>query len=308
MQEFSINLRDRISFGLREDFRSGRDATGLISLFNAKQTKYGLRQHEPPVIPSALQTQMTSESITVAHPFPQLFKGKTQTFLLTATKLYTVASDWTLTQVATVDPDTLLSASITTGSSWHFADFKDSYVFCNGVCVIAKWNVDSLTGGTDQTFVFTTPFINTCVDFAGRAVFGGFTDGVWKSAWLSFWNSLGSTHTLANTFAISDNSVMWTSVAGSELWWLIRPDLALLEDDNKKIIRALKSNQFGWKELNHDVLNIVPFGDSCIVYGSDGITLMSPVRIGGAPTFGFKQLRDFGIISRSAVVQAGIGR
>lgn len=308
MQELSIELKEKIDFGLRKDQRSGRDTPGLISLFNAKQTEYGIRQFEPPAIPTALQTAMTSASITVSFPFPQLFKGKTQTFLLTATKLYTVSASWALTQVSTFNPITLAAEAITTGNPWHFADYKDSYVFFNGVCTVFKWKFESLYGDTDKAYVFTTPFINTGVDFAGRVIFGGFTDGVWKDDWLSFWESFDSSHLLSTDFAIADNSVMWTSVAGSEFWWLVRPDVALAGSDNKKVIQMLKSNQFGWKQLNHNVLRILPHGQNCIVYGSDGITLMYPTQVGSAPTFGFKQLHDFGIIGRSAAVQIGIGR
>ncbi|MHA2066954.1 MAG: hypothetical protein ACXABY_21520, partial [Candidatus Thorarchaeota archaeon] len=228
MQEFSIELKPRIVAGLRRDFRSGRDQVGLVSLFNAKPTEWGLRQFEPPTIPTALQTAMTNASITVSHPFPQLFRGKSGTYLLTQTKLYTVASDWSITEVVTYNPITdAVVGSLTSGSSWHFADFKDSYVFWNGACTVFKWKLEGMTGATDRTFVFTTPFINTGVDFAGRLVFGGFSDGVWRDEWLGFWENLIPPDLLNLTFTIADNSVMWTSVAGSELWWLARPDLVL---------------------------------------------------------------------------------
>ncbi len=305
MQEFSINLKDHINAGLRKDFRGGRDQFGLISLFNHKPTRWGLRQVELPVIPTALQTAMTSASITVSHPFPQLFHGKGLTFLLTATQLYTVnTTTWALTQVSTFNPDDDTTLAITTGNSWHFVDYKDAYVFFNGVVTIIKGKDTSLLGGTDLAYVFSTPFINTGVDFRGRVVFGGFSDGVWKNEWTDFWESFDPAHELATSFSIDNNSVMWTSVAGSELMWLIKPEL-ILDGDNTKVIQLLKKNQFGWKRLDHqgDVLRIVPLDDSLIVYGSNGVTQMFPVD-SPYPTFGFRKLLDYGINSRSSVINA----
>lgn len=305
MQEFSISLKDHINAGLRRDSRGGRGQVGLTSLFNHKPTPWGLREPTLPVIPTALQTAMTSASITVSHPFPQIFHGKGLTFLLTATKLYTVnITTFALTQVNTFNPDNEASQAITTGSSWHFVDYKDSYVFFNGVVTVIKWKVDSILGGTDKAYVFSTPFINTGIDFQGRVVFGGFTDGVWNAEWLDFWQSFDPAHELATTFSISNNSVMWTSVAGSELWWLVRPSL-LLDGDNTKVIQLLKKNQFGWKRLDHqgDVLRILPLGNTLVIYGSNGITQMLPSNE-LYPTFGFNKLLNYGINSRSSVVNA----
>jgi len=277
MQEFSIELADRINVGLRKDDRSGRDKPGCTKLLNHKPTEFGLRQVSTPVIPSALATEMTSNSITVAYPFPQLFRGKTQSFLLTATKLYTVSDSYVLAQVSTFDPITKAAANISTGTSWQFVDYGDTYLFFNGVCTIAKWKRESLTGGTDVAFVFTTPFINTGEQFGGRVVFGGFTDGVWQARWVQFWTEFGQSNELTDDFTIANNSIMWTSVAGSELWWLAAPSLVLEESDRTDIvIQMLKKNQFGWKELDHrgDVLKILTIskGEEFLIYGANGIT------------------------------------
>ena len=127
MQEFSISLKDHINAGLRRDSRGGRGQVGLTSLFNHKPTPWGLREPTLPVIPTALQTAMTSASITVAHPFPQIFHGKGLTFLLTATKLYTVnTTTFALTQVSTFDPEDETSQASPTGRRWQFVVSKNS--------------------------------------------------------------------------------------------------------------------------------------------------------------------------------------
>lgn len=307
MQEFSIELADRINVGLRRDDRSGRDKPGLIKLFNHKPTEFGLRQVSTPAIPSALATAMTSAGITVAYPFPQLFRGKTQSFLLTSTRLYTVSDSYVLTQVSTFDPITRASANISTGSSWQFVDYGDTYLFFNGVCTIAKWKRDSLFGTADTAFVWTDPFVNTGEGFGGRLIFGGFTDGVWRDEWMSFWEGIDVSNQYDQSVAIANNSVMWTSVGGSEFWWLADPSIIL--NDRNAIIQMLKKNQFGWKELDHrgSVLNVKTLkkNEEVLVYGENGITRMTPTTTPqGSPTFGFEQIEEFGLISRSAIVKA----
>lgn len=125
--ERSITLESALRRGLRLDSEDDYNMQFFSVLTNLKSTEWGLRTH--PDIPDIISaSELSSNSITIAHPFPQYFKGKSVSLLADATKIFTVdESDMTLTAVTTFDPDAPASTkSIITGGVWQFMDFHIS--------------------------------------------------------------------------------------------------------------------------------------------------------------------------------------
>ena len=97
MKEFTLNVEDVWRRGLRTDSREQRGLHTLSECVNLKPTKFGLLPYE--LIPDPfLSGEFSSNSITISHPFPQVFRGDNITLLADATKIYSVdESDWSLT-------------------------------------------------------------------------------------------------------------------------------------------------------------------------------------------------------------------
>ncbi len=107
LEEISAALRN----GLRSDDRDVRSGQNAQLFTFIKPTPFGARAHEDVTQPIAAG-ELTTHSITIAHPFPQLFIGREVTLLVTDTKLFTVdMSDWTLTAVSLFDYATPANAA-----------------------------------------------------------------------------------------------------------------------------------------------------------------------------------------------------
>ena len=164
-------IKDLFNKGLRNDSRNTLDM-GAASVFKMiEPLQWGSREY---VAVTALigSSELSAESITIAHPFPMVFKGKSDTLLLTATNLWTVdEATGLLTAVTTYDPATPASTKAITGSSvWQFADFHDSWFLYNGTSVVFKSKyVDSTKVFTEDDFI-----INTGCNYKGRSLIGGF--------------------------------------------------------------------------------------------------------------------------------------
>lgn len=190
MAEIPYIIKNLFNKGLRDDDKNSLDM-GAGSIFKMiEPLVWGSREYTA-ITALIGASELTAESITISHPFPQVFKGKHETLLLTATGLWTVDEDTSLlTAVTTFDPDTPASTkNIETGGVWQFADFHNTWFLYNGVSIVFK------SGHIDSTKVFTADIytFNTGCNYKGRSIIGGFgsTDinqnSFWSNGWINLW-------------------------------------------------------------------------------------------------------------------------
>ncbi len=221
MAEVLETIRGALVNGLRSDSRDVRSGDNCQIMTALRPTPFGARVHETVTQPIAA-SELTTHSITIAHPFPQLFIGKGVTLLVTEDKLWTVnMTNWTLTAVSMFDPAIPAnSATITSGGGpWHFMDFGTTWMLFNGASVVFKsgW-IDSTKTFVDEAITATTG-----CPFRGQGIMGGFdpTD-YWPTAWVDYWNSIPHSSAADSDWNLvppspGANWVSWSSIGGGDL-------------------------------------------------------------------------------------------
>ena len=221
MAEILETIRGALTKGLRSDDRDVRSGDNSAVMTALEPTPYGARVHETVTVPISAG-QLSTHSVTIAHPFPQLFIGKAVTLLVTDTKVFTVnMANWTLTAVTLYNPaSTGSTATISAGGGpWHFMDFGTTWMLFNGASVVFKSGHIVST----KTFVDEAITATTGCAFRGQGFLGGFNSvNYWPNAWVNYWNSIPH-----STAADSDwnlvppspgaNWVSWSSIGGGDL-------------------------------------------------------------------------------------------
>lgn len=299
------------SKGLRPNNRMPRNSQYFTTLQNIRVRPEGLVAYDAVTQPVST-ADLTSASVTIAFPFPQLFRGKWVTLLADETKLFTVnESTWAITQVTTYDLYTPASTkAITAGGPWHFMDFFNTWMLFNGECCILKF------GGDAKYYVQDTLSVQTGCAHRGRAIQGGFsTSDFWSSTWKTFWTSRiiqdnPPNSSIVKTMTdIGPNWVMWSTIGGGDLrfihdvtWATTGPYTVGHDSAHPYILDYIRRNEWGLMPMTFQgsVLNTTSLGQHVFVGGEDGINILtqysSPV-----PTFGLSLSLPYGILSRSAV-------
>lgn len=318
MKEFTASLQNMISRGIRPDDRMVRNSGYATKCQNARITKvednYRLSTFTPITL-SPTSTQLTAAGITISHPFPQVFKGREVSLLMTQTKAYTwsIGSGSPLSEISTYDGYNVgNSKSIVSGNSWHFTDFGGVYALFNGSCVVFKSNrLSMFTGGSNKLLVVDNVTINTGCDFRGRMILGGFSSSdFWNSSWSSYISSLFSLgFSLASPTAPGSNWVWWSQIGSGAFFLFYKDDevLGLIDDNdndvftttNSMLMETIERNEMGFMPMNWQgtVLRVLGLGKAVMVYGDGGISVMPMV----GSTFGLADLLRVGVASRSAV-------
>jgi len=321
-----LSYREGLTMGLRPRTKIPINSQWFQTFKNLKPTVRGgipVPQIAQP-IPAA---ELTAHSVTISHPFPQLFRGKGITLLATATEVFVVdESDWTLDTMIqhygstanyydlyTPASDTTITN--TSSTPWQFIDFHGTWFLLNGEDMVmhTDW-VDA-----DKVFVQGDVTVTCGCNHNGRAFFGGFDpENLWTK-WSTIWEGWmekavewGFTLNAPGT-----NWVWFSSIGGGDLMHFFLPDLAQygLEDST---FRAEAENydadhpvaQFFMKRLSSGFLpmdwqgtvwNIKPLGPYMIVYGSDGISAMQSIS-DPIPTYGLiENIHELGLASRCAI-------
>jgi len=316
MKEFTASIGHLMARGLRPDDRMPRNSGFLTTCQNVRIVRVG-DEFTPsvftPVTDPFAAGYLAAQGITISHPFPQIFKGREETLLLTATGLYEVTegANWTLSPITTKDayaPGT--NKSIITGESWHLADFGGAYVLFNGSCVVFKTNRLGMFGATSDALVLDDVTVNTGCAFRGRMVMGGFNSSdFWNDHWDNYLRSLFTVFGLTHPSAPGTNFVWWSPI-GSGAFFLFYPDdyiSGLIEDpdntvfsdDNSMLNEIIERNEMGFMPMNWQgtVRRVLPLGNGIMVYGDNGISYMPKAE----NTFGLQDLLPYGIESRSSV-------
>jgi hypothetical protein len=270
-----------------------------------------------PITSAISSAELADKSISIAHPYPQIFKGKGVTLLATDTKVYTVdESTWTLTQITTYDMyDQGTPKSISAGGGpWQFIDFHTTWflVKAGSVVIQTSWN-------SSKVFVEETVTTTTGCDWRGRMLLGGFdSTDYWSAAWQTQWASwytkgAGYGYTIG---APESNWIWWSSIGGGDLLHLYDPTMAVTgvneasgitlsghDSDSPIALDYARRSEAGFMPMDWQgtVQCLKPMKDVVMVYGTDGISAVKayPEPV---PTFGLEEhLLRIGIASRTAV-------
>lgn len=307
-----LSFREALTKGVRSDARQGIGSANFSVYSGAKPTPHGARGS------GTLSTFISSPTlsgagITINYPYPQVFRGKKYTILATQTGLwYFSESTGALTAITTYDlrsPHT--TKSITSGGTWRFVDFHDTWMLFNGACTVVKSNwLDP-----NKVFVQNETTVVTGCDFKGRLVLGGFDNSnFWSTAWTTVWNSWteqarewGMTLSAPGT-----NWVYWSPIGQATFIELMLASTAVndiygvwggFDLEDPRFLEGLRSLESGMMPMDYQgtVWNCVPFRDSVIVYGSEGISAIKPF-VEPAPTFGLiESVGSVGLASRNSV-------
>lgn len=302
--------------GLRRDAREPYGTLSASTYQGLKPTPYGAREHE-----TALTFDITSPPAS-SWPYPQLFKGKAVTLMCTATAVYlvnTTVDPWTVAAITTYDINTPANTKSITGSgTWHFADFHSTWFLFNGTSQVFK------TGWVDssKTFVQNTITWNTGCDFRGRLVMGGFnSSNFWTSAWQTFWTSLaakGLGDFGFNLSAPDTNWVGWSNIGGGDLLNIFLQTVAQNDVGSvtggfsaavPRVIESFRRLESGFMPMpfQGSILRVVPLRSHVVVYGTQGIAVISP-HSNPVPTFGLVEMISHTGLKDRGLVCGGMDR
>ena len=327
MREFTLQVDDIFKKGLRTDSRQERGLHTLEECLNYKPTEFGLIPYE--TVPDPIKSgEFSTHSITINPPFPQIFRGRNVTLVVSETKVWTVnESDWSLTLLGDgngkfINAEDVLSATTIAADSsglWHFADWGNNWMLVNTSASIFQSGVHKLSpDDASDVFCNNTIVIQTIAEFKGRTVIGGFTSSTfWNNDWndmFTYWKQ-GRTAGINIGDSIGTNYVMWGSIGGGDfpLWLMFHENamkgnvkgsstVGYTQPKDPMLLDMVRKNQFGFMPMNWQgtVLKILPLGNNLIVYGDNGISALTPI-LEPVPTFGLRDIsREFGIISRGA--------
>ena len=323
MREYSFPVKVSLAQGLRQRSTNPVNAGGLVQCQNAVPFSDGktqwLEQYNPPSFMFS-EGLLNVAGIIFAFPFPQIFRGKEKSFILTADEIHEITTEGvSFGQLTTYDADIQSEAKAITGNAfWHFMDFYGTYAFFNGTSTILRLGKEAMFGGTEKVFVNDSVNINSGCAFKGRGVMGGFTasnsfNDHWKNTIDEIQNDVGlgiDITSLSNY--LKGNYVWWSSIGGGDLFMLFFPELVeggviSHADFSDRLYRhamplwqdAVAKNQMGWMPMpwQGDVNVVKKLGDAVMVYGDGGIAALVPSQ----GTFGLKHIASIGVSDRHGV-------
>jgi len=323
----TVDFTEALRNGIAPTEDIPRNAPFLRAATNFRCGSNGLKAVDP-VEQWPTDGLLSGQGIAKSWPFPQLFRGREASYVMTGTGLWEF-DEWAagLTQKTPKDADdggwdsdSPSNGSIPAGGPWHFIDFGGSVFFLNGSCIVWK------TGHDANYWVCTDVTINTgCSHKDGRALFGGFNaSDYWSSAWQSFWDNYDGNlpdevkSYLDLTAGAGSNWVWWSSIGGGDLLWWFSKDLMIYgtreyigsspavasgyNADNPFLFELIKRNQCGARPMpwQGSIRRILPLGQAVVVYGTEGIAILGAYSEPVA-TMGLLKSEPVGIAGQGAV-------
>ena len=146
------------------------------------------------------------------------------------------------------------------GTLMELADFGEYAFMSNGVLML-YWD-PTLVDWDEHVAIATIPMMRTVCNFKGQMI-GGCVLSAWHDC--------------------DEKSIVWSDIGSVDF------------TPNRRNEAGYRRDPFGG-----EVYHVRRLGDNVVVYGSSGITMMSPV---GSPaaTFGFKELHGVGLKNRGAM-------
>lgn len=245
---------DKFTKGLRLFEGMPKNSDTLVECFNVVPRLEGLVER------SSITTEVTG--VTANHPWPQVFLGAKHWVCCTESKIYTVNSDWTVTQQLdlSVYYNTFPSAP---KGTWHFADFFDYVVLTNGGVTVVYNPEESRWEYNDGVKI---PTLGSVLNFNGQIIGTG-----------------------RDTVTGDPKTIFGETTSNFLLWGGIGEATFILDQSNVKGYRPLP--WFG------EIYKVLQLDQYIVAYGSSGIAI---VKFEGV-TLGIVRTFNFGILSREAV-------
>jgi len=211
--------------GLRSNEHNPRNEPAFVELRGTKAYGYGLVPFE--AIPNPLAAWMAGAGISVALPFPQFFRCRQTSFLLTETDVNLIdESTWTGAAPTVLDlaDATYTYAFAASGGAWQCVDCDGIVFFMNGTNFLV-WIGDALLG-TDR---FTAA---AGCELRDRVLLAGFSNtagAYWNSEWQAIEALLNRRSDSISLLGSTDQErwVWWSSILGGNVLWWLYPVLAL---------------------------------------------------------------------------------
>jgi len=195
-----------------------RNTQGFMELAGCRATPFGLL---PPksLAHDGIASLLAGAGITPAPPFPQVFRLKHATLVLTETETYAIdESDWTWTNYTTSIYDmfdtTYQYVIKPGGGAWKVIDLGDLAISFNNTNVL--FFSDIVLFGQDK-FIFKAG-----CEFRGRILLGDFTD--WNEEWAAV-AAMVTTWTVPST--VTPGLVWWSKFNADDFIWMFHPITAV---------------------------------------------------------------------------------
>ena len=309
MLEQSLKLNPK---ALRPDERIRRNSQYLVKALNVEASPFGLISYNP--VEHLDWDYLNTVGVELNFPYPQLFKGKKNNFLLTRDRIFILAEDGELLELDVYDYDSGTITTIEPGMLWSFTDFYDQFMFHNGVCSLWTMNLSSISGYPDRVYVEKGVRVNTGCAFRGRVIMAGFDP--WHN-YSEDWNTFMTTWAqaiptqAATTYDLDfkENFVWWSSIGADDALMLFQKALTETPYSNDgydanrlRIFESIKKNSMGWMPMPYQgsIIATKELGGDIAVYGEQGVSFLRP----SGHLFGLVEAGDLshtGIASHGAV-------
>ena len=284
--EQAKSLKDFLRRGLRNNAEVPADHPSLTRCRYFRATENGLKPFTSITNTGALG------STSFSWPWPQYFRGRENSYLLTATALYSLDASFVATQIIPIDLEDE-TATITNTQPWQYVDFGDTEMFLGSSTVLFK----TLHENDSRWRAVNLPIIAAgCTYKDGQAILAGFsTSNVWPSLYTSIFSQYNPADlpdavltflTRTAPFAHT-NWVWWSSIGGGDLLMLLNPRML----------------------YKVDPLEVVDVGDELVSNGTFTPDLTGWANAAGgswtAAAGGASMAADTGDLTQTLVVTAG---
>ena len=224
MKERIVTLNESILKGLRMGGKSGiyyPDRPGLLSLSNLRIKNNrieGLTFYNDLIV----NNEYIFNSITKDWPYPQAFFANQMNdscigYLLTASKLYKIDSNYELTEVSMYNYLSNSNTDVPTADAekWQYVSHDGSIFFTNTKDIVFKRYELSLQGLAEKVFILTSKGCNALCYHKGRYLFGGFNSSILTNNQRTQFSSYFSQEGITLNFdSPNDKQCVWWSQLG----------------------------------------------------------------------------------------------
>lgn len=262
MPEQVLQITDALTRGLRSSYEAPIDQQALVDCraWRPSQDRLGAFRNVSDFIASG---ELSSNSITVEHPFPQIFVSRSFALLCDETRVFSIDLDTrALTEYNYYDVDTLEATTIDAGGVWHFADFGTGFFLFNGT------NVLFLREGV--LYVEKEIVIQSGCYHRGRMFFSGFDpSATWKKGWSWIMTQLLATDVsdyvklaALSLEGLDTNTTWWSTIGGGDFYTFFYPEYAISGHfilSEKLSNQSFASASTGWtlSNLTHNTGGLV---------------------------------------------------
>jgi len=216
-----LEYKEGLTTGLVHSDDNPRNTQGFSVLQGVKANHYGFVPYDTIVNP--LATWMTAQGIAFAWPFPQFYRGKQLSLLMTETAVYIInETAWTGAVPATTFDLYSMESTYTIvsgGGAWHVIDLGSPILLVNATNVLYVTST-KLWGATQGGFQCGT-------EHHGRVLVSGFEyDTYSRAQWQAIADLINTLDTTA-TLLLPQSSVFWSAYGGMDIMFLLAPYLAL---------------------------------------------------------------------------------